>query len=57
MPKYSNLQGKYSPIFPKTPACYGFTIISEDYSRTQEPHFFTNMPQTCKKTIAAARIV
>ena len=21
-------QGKYGPIFPKTPACYGFTIIA-----------------------------
>jgi hypothetical protein len=20
--------GKYGPIFPKTPACYGFTIIA-----------------------------
>ncbi|MDP9868027.1 MULTISPECIES: hypothetical protein [Streptosporangium] len=22
-------QGKYGPIFPRTPACYGFTIIAE----------------------------
>jgi hypothetical protein len=22
-------QGKYGPIFPKTPACYGFTIIAK----------------------------
>ncbi|WP_197048853.1 hypothetical protein [Streptosporangium roseum] len=22
-------QGKYGPIFPKTPACYGFTIIAD----------------------------
>ncbi|HWE28425.1 MAG TPA: hypothetical protein VHB97_10505, partial [Polyangia bacterium] len=21
-------RGKYGPIFPKTPACYGFTIIA-----------------------------
>ena len=21
-------KGKYGPIFPKTPACYGFTIIA-----------------------------
>ena len=22
-------QGKYGPIFPKSPACYGFTIIAK----------------------------
>ncbi|MDI1462868.1 hypothetical protein QEZ54_17980 [Catellatospora sp. KI3] len=22
-------QGKYGPIFPRTPACYGFTVIAE----------------------------
>ena len=22
-------QGRYGPIFPKTPACYGFTIIAK----------------------------
>jgi hypothetical protein len=22
-------KGKYGPIFPRTPACYGFTIIAE----------------------------
>ncbi|MEV0973003.1 hypothetical protein [Microtetraspora glauca] len=22
-------QGKYGPVFPRTPACYGFTIIAE----------------------------
>ena len=22
-------KGKYGPIFPKTPACYGFTIIAQ----------------------------
>jgi hypothetical protein len=21
-------QGKYGPIFPRTPACYGFTIVA-----------------------------
>lgn len=21
-------QGKYGPVFPRTPACYGFTIIA-----------------------------
>jgi hypothetical protein len=39
-------QGRYGPIFPKTPACYGFTIIAKlipgreeivrDYGRTLE---------------------
>src|SRR5947199_6355078 len=23
-------QGRYGPIFPKTPACYGFSIIAKD---------------------------
>ena len=22
-------QGRYGPIFPKTPACYGFTILAK----------------------------
>lgn len=22
-------QGKYGPVFPKTPACYGFTIVAK----------------------------
>ena len=22
-------QGRYGPVFPKTPACYGFTIIAK----------------------------
>ena len=31
MPKDTSTlpQGKYGPIFPKTPACYGFTIIAK----------------------------
>jgi len=24
-------QGKYGPIYPKSPACYGFTIIAENH--------------------------
>ena len=24
-------QGRYGPIFPKTPACYGFSIHREDH--------------------------
>jgi hypothetical protein len=30
IPKAAELQqGKYGPIYPKTPACYGFTIIAK----------------------------
>jgi len=30
MPKLSELEkGKYGPIFPRTPACYGFTIVAK----------------------------
>src|SRR5262245_9831602 len=30
MPKMSELEkGKYGPVFPKTPACYGFTVIAK----------------------------
>ena len=37
-------RGRYGPVFPRTPACYGFTIIAnvipgrEDDSRTRENH-------------------
>jgi hypothetical protein len=27
-------QGRYDPIFPKTPACYGFSIIAKIIPRT-----------------------
>ena len=37
-------QGRYGPVYPKTPACYGFTIIAkikpgtrEDHSRVRQP--------------------
>ena len=29
-------KGKYGPIFPKTPACYGFTIIAKVKPGTAE---------------------
>src|SRR5207237_9918295 len=29
-------QGKYGPIFHKTPACYGFTIIAKDKPGTAD---------------------
>ena len=24
-------RGRYGPVFPRTPACYGFTIIARSY--------------------------
>ena len=27
-------QGRYGPIFPKTPACYGFSIIAKMHPRS-----------------------
>ena len=29
-------QGRYGPIFPKTPACYGFTIIAKIKPGTEQ---------------------
>ena len=29
-------RGRYGPIFPKTPACYGFTIIAKIKSGTED---------------------
>ena len=29
-------QGRYGPIFPKTPACYGFSIIATIKPGTEE---------------------
>src|SRR5437762_5131888 len=29
-------QGRYGPIFPKTPACYGFSIIAKIIPGTEE---------------------
>ena len=29
-------QGKYGPVFPRTPACYGFTIIAKIKPGTEE---------------------
>src|SRR5271170_7008902 len=26
---FEHRQGKYGPVYPKTPACYGFTIIAK----------------------------
>src|SRR5437868_13711979 len=29
-------QGRYGPIFPKSPACYGFTLIAKVIPRSEE---------------------
>ena len=44
-------QGKYGPIFPKTPACYGFTIIAKIIPG-REPIFY-EYAANIEKTIAA----
>ncbi|MBE8989130.1 hypothetical protein [Nostoc sp. LEGE 12450] len=33
---FAQEQGRYGPIFPKTPACYGFTIIAKIKPGTEE---------------------
>jgi hypothetical protein len=30
-------QGRYGPIFPKTPACYGFSILAKVIPGREEP--------------------
>lgn len=44
-------RGKYGPIYPKTPACYGFTIIAKIIPG-REP-VFHEYAQTIEKAIAA----
>ena len=44
-------QGRYGPIFPKTPACYGFSILAKIIPGREESS--TNMPRRIEKTIAA----
>ena len=45
--------GKYGPIWPKTPACYGFTIIAK---ARQISHAATNSTESIAQIIAAPRI-
>src|SRR5262249_39033818 len=45
-------QGKYGPIFPKSPACYGFTIIAKIIPGT-EP-VFHEYGRTLAQAVAAA---
>jgi hypothetical protein len=44
-------QGRYGPIFPKTPACYGFTIIAKIVSGTESR--FYEYAQKLEKAVAA----
>jgi hypothetical protein len=43
-------QGKYGPIFPRTPACYGFTIIAKIIPG-REPIFY-DYAQNIEKAVA-----
>ena len=44
-------QGRYGPIFPKTPACYGFSIVAKVIPGREEE--FYEHARTIEKTIAA----
>ena len=43
-------QGRYGPIFPKTPACYGFSIVAKIIPGREEK--FYEHARTIEKTIA-----
>jgi hypothetical protein len=43
-------QGRYGPIFPKTPACYGFSIVAKVIPGREEA--FYNHARVIEKTIA-----
>jgi len=45
-------QGRYGPIFPKTPACYGFTIIAKIIPGREEA--FHGYARNIEKTLAGA---
>jgi hypothetical protein len=44
-------QGRYGPIFPKSPACYGFSILAKIIPRRED--VFYGYAKTIEKTIAA----
>jgi hypothetical protein len=44
-------QGKYGPVFPKTPACHGFTIIAKIIPGREE--VFYQYAEKIEKTVAA----
>jgi hypothetical protein len=43
-------KGKYGPVFPKTPACYGFTVVAKIIPG-REPVFY-QYAQNIEKTLA-----
>ena len=43
-------QGRYGPVFPKTPACYGFSIVAKIIPGREEA--FYKHAQIIEKTIA-----
>jgi hypothetical protein len=45
-------QGRYGPVFPKTPACYGFSIVAKILPGSEQR--FYEHAQTIEKTIAEA---
>ena len=44
-------QGRYGPIFPKTPACYGFSILAKIIPGREE--VFYDYAKNLEKTVAA----
>jgi hypothetical protein len=44
-------QGRYGPTFPKSPACYGFSILAKIIPGREE--VFYDYAKTIEKTIAA----
>ena len=44
-------QGRYGPIFPKTPACYGFSILAKIIPGREE--VFYEHAKTLEKTVAS----
>src|SRR6476469_30021 len=49
--KDSAEQGRYGPIFPKTPACYGFSILAKIIPGREE--VFYEYARNIEKTVAA----
>ena len=47
-------QGRYGPIFPKTPACYGFSIVAKIIPGREETSS-TNMPRRSKRRSPRSR--
>jgi hypothetical protein len=43
-------QGRYGPIFPKSPACYGFTIIAKIIAGREE--VFHEYARNIEKAVA-----